>query len=137
MNMNNEESFLNMDFDGVYEPESVATGEYQIRVIDAALKKSTNTGGMYLQLKFDIPSKPKSRDVQHVMMLPTNNDDEKKANSRKLAIRSFLQAFGISTVGGNLPISDMIGAQGWAILTEEETSEYGVQNRVKKFVTGQ
>jgi len=31
----------------------------------------------------------------------------------------------------------MIGAQGWAILTEEETSEYGVQNRVKKFVTGQ
>ena len=122
-----------LDFSGVYEPETVPEGEYQLRVLSAEIKASQKTGGDFIQLKLDIPANPKAKDVTHVMMLPTQKDDPKQKNSRLSAVQNFLKACGFDNVQN---IDEVIGAMAWAILTEEETTEYGKQNRIKRFVTG-
>lgn len=124
-------SFL--DFGGVYEPQTVIEGEYQLRVLSAEVKTSKNTGGDFIQVKMDIPSEPKSKDVTHVMMLPTQKDDAKQKNSRLAAIQNFLKACGYDNVDN---INEVVGATPWAILGEEESEGFGKQNRVKKFVLG-
>ncbi len=131
-----EETFLNVSFDDVYDPITVPAGtEAQLRIIDAEIKVSAKTGGPFLQVRFDVPGEPTSKDIQHVMMLPTAQDDMKKQNARKLALRTFLLAFGLPT-DRPVPPSEMVGATGWGILDEEESKEYGKQNRVRRFITG-
>lgn len=122
-----------LDFSGVYEPETVPEGEYQLRVLSTEIKTSTKTGGDFIQIKLDIPSNPKAKDVTHVMMLPTQKDDPKQKNSRLAAVQNFLKACGYDNVNN---INEVDGSMPWAILGEEETPEYGKQNRVKKFVVG-
>lgn len=129
-------SFVQMSFDDVYEPKSLKEGEYHLRILDAKIKNSAKTGGDYLNVRFEVIDEPEAKDVNHVMMFPTQQDDKKRANNRKAAILSFLKAFGLDTSGAIDPDA-FVGATGWAILTEEADPEYGTQNRVRKFVAGQ
>lgn len=130
-----EGTFVNLGLDDAQELKAVAAGEYQVRVMEAKVATSKNTGGQYLQLRMEILNEPLTKDISHVMMFPTDADDDKKKNNRKLAIRNALQAFGVDTSKGFNP-QDLEGANGWAILVEEDSDEYGKQNRVKKWVTG-
>lgn len=124
-----------LDFDGVYEPETVPGGEYQLRVLKAEIKqqKPEKGSGSFVQLRLDIPSAPKSKDITHVMMLPGQQDDPKQKNSRLAAIQNFLKACGFDNVNN---IAETEGSSCWAILTEEDDPEYGKQNRIRKFVAG-
>ena len=122
-----------MNFDDVYEPVSLKEGEYQLRILDAKIKNSQKTGGDYLNVRLEVIGEPTAKDINHVMMFPTSADDLKRANNRKAAVLSFLKAFGLSTSGSIEP-DEYVGATGWAILTEEADPEYGMQNRVRKFV---
>ena len=125
-----------LDFSGTYEPETVSPGEYRLRVVEAEVKsqKPEKGSGSFIQLKLDIPEAPRAKDITHVMMLPTPNDDPKQKNSRLSAIQLFLKACGFDNVDN---INEVVGANPWAILVEEETQEWGKQNRVRKFVAGQ
>ena len=122
-----------LDFNGVYEPTTVSKGEYQLRVLEAEVKTSQKTGGDFIQLRLDIPSEPKSKDITHVMMLPTASDDAKKKNGRLAAVQNCFKACGMDNVSN---INELIGATPWAILDEEESTDFGKQNRIKKFVIG-
>ena len=122
-----------MNFNDVYEPVSLKEGEYHLRILDAKIKSSQKTGGDYLNVRLEVMDEPHAKDINHVMMFPTSADDVKRANNRKAAILSFLKAFGLSTAGTIEP-DDYIGASGWAILTEEADPEYGMQNRIRKFI---
>ncbi len=78
---------------------------------------------------------PIYKDINKVFMLPTENDRPKQANNRKLAIKNFCEAFGI-TLDPTREVADyMIGAEGWAILREEDDPEFGTKNEIKAFVT--
>jgi len=122
-----------MNFDDVYEPTSLKEGEYQLRILDAKIKSSQKTGGDYLNVRLEVIGEPTAKDINHVMMFPTSADDVKRANNRKAAILSFLKAFGLNT-SGTIEPDEYVGSTGWAILTEEADPEYGMQNRVRKFV---
>ncbi len=128
-------SFLGQDFDNVFEPKSVKEGEYQLRILDAQVKQSQKTGGEYVSAKLEILGEPEAKDINHVMMLPTPNDDLKQKNKRLSAIQNFLKSCGYdpSSVSN---VQELIGATCWAILVEEADPEYGMQNRVRKFVVG-
>jgi len=128
-------SFLNQNFDDVFEPKSVKEGEYQLRVLDAQTKTSAKTGGEYISAKLEIIGEPEAKDINHVMMLPTQNDDLKKKNSRLSAIANFLKACGLDPASTS-NIQELIGCTCWAILSEETDPEYGMQNRIRKFVVG-
>lgn len=128
-------SFLGQDFDNIFEPKSVKEGEYQLRVLDAQSKTSSKTGGDYISTKLEIVGEPEAKDINHVMMMPTSNDDVKKRNSRLSAIANFLKACGLDPATTS-NVNEVIGCSCWAILAEEADPEYGMQNRVKRFVVG-
>ena len=128
-------SFLGQDFDNIFEPKSVKEGEYQLRVLDAQTKTSSKTGGDYISVKLEIVGEPEAKDINHVMMMPTSNDDVKKRNSRLSAIANFLKACGLDPATTS-NVNEVIGCPCWAILAEEADPEYGMQNRVKRFVVG-
>jgi len=128
-------SFLGQDFDNIFEPKSVKEGEYQLRVLDAQTKTSSKTGGDYISVKLEIVGEPEAKDINHVMMMPTSNDDVKKRNSRLSAIANFLKACGLDPASTS-NVNEVIGCSCWAILAEEADPEYGMQNRVKRFVVG-
>ena len=126
-------SFLGQDFDNVFEPKSMKEGEYQFRVLDAQVKTSQKTGGEYISAKLEIIGEPEAKDINHVMMLPTANDDLKQKNKRLTAIQYFLKACGLEPSNVD-NIQEVVGCTGWALLTEEADPEYGSQNRVRRFI---
>lgn len=128
-------SFLDIDFNDTFEPKVMAPGEYNLRILRAETKTSKNTGGDYLNVQMEIVDEPEADDIYHIMMLPTSNDDIKKANKRKLALLNFFKAFGINPSAG-MNVAELEGQTGWAILDIEDDPEFGQRNRVKKFVAG-
>lgn len=126
------EDFLNFDFEDTYEPVAIPEGEYMVRVINAEVKSGQK--GPFLILRLDVPEEPKAKDMTHVLMLPTENDDAKQANRRKLAIKRLLEATGIG-LGGFSP-EQLVGSTFYAYLVEEESEEYGTQNRIRRILTG-
>jgi hypothetical protein len=127
--------FLGLNFDNVFEPTSKPAGEYQLRVLDASVKESTKGKGNYISAKLEILNEPTAKDINHVMMIPTANDDMKQANKRLFAIQSFIKACGADP-SALQNISELTGGTVWAILIEEADPEYGMQNRIRKFVVG-
>lgn len=106
--------------------------ETQVRILKAEVKDS-KSGNPMIMVRLDVPDEPHSMDFNHTIMLPTGSDDE-KSKARKLnRLKEFKQAFGLPSAG---PINtdEMIACTAWAILAEEETAEYGKQNRVKRFI---
>ena len=128
-------SFLGQDFDNIFEPKSMKEGEYQLRVLDAQVKSSSKTGGEYIMAKLEIVGEDEAKNINHVMMLPAASDDVKKKNGRLSAIANFVKACGYDPSSLS-NVNELMGATCWAILTEEADPEYGMQNRVRKFVPG-
>jgi len=127
-------SFI-LDVDSANAPEfhSLADGtEVELRISKAEVRNS-KAGDPMLALRLDIPAEPYSKDINHFIMLPNNKDDAKQTAQKQNNIKVFKATFGLPPTG---PISseDMEGAKGWAILGEEETQEYGKQNKVKRFI---
>jgi hypothetical protein len=109
--------------------------EAELRIVKAEMKNS-GKGDPALVLRFDIPAEPYSKDINFWIMLPKNGDDEKTVAQKQNRLKTLKAAFKLAPVGP-LSAEDMEGAKGWAILGEEESAEYGSQNRVKRFVVGQ
>lgn len=129
------ESFLDINFEDTYEPTVKAPGEYLLRCLKAEIRTSKNTGGEYVNLQLEIADDPEAKDIFHIMMLPTANDDKKKANNRKMGLLNAFKAFGVDPTGG-ISLSALEGQTGWAILDIEDDPEYGQKNRVKRFIVG-
>lgn len=126
-------SFLSdLNLNDAVEYSSVPEGEYELRILNVDRKVSANTGGEYVMARLEVINEPYSKDINHVMMLPTPADDVKKKNNRMLALVRFLEAFGFDP-NNPPPPEEMIGATGYAFLVEEEDSEYGKQNRIRRF----
>jgi hypothetical protein len=125
--------FLGQDLDNVFEPKSMKEGEYQLRVLDAQTKTSQKTGGEYISAKLEIVGEPEAKDINHVMMLPTANDDIKQKNKRLSNIINFFKACGLDPAKVD-NVQELVGNTCWAILGEEVDPEYGTQNRVRKFI---
>lgn len=127
-----EDTIINLDFENTWEPESVPEGEYQLRVTNAELKAGKKGPG--LQLSLDIPSYPHSKDISHWFNLPKEGDDIKTINKRTRAIENCLIACGFAP--GPFAPEQLIGAEPFAYLVEEEDEEYGKQNRVRRWLKG-
>lgn len=128
-------SFLeDVNLNDCFEYESMPEGEYNLRIMDINRKTSQKTGGDFIMARIEIVNEPKSKDINHVMMLPTAADDVKQRNNRILAINRFMKAFGFDPTAPPT-MEEMIGAvtERPAYLVEEENEEYGTQNRIRRF----
>jgi len=107
--------------------------EVELRVVKAEVKNAKTTGAPMLALRFDIPSDPYTKDINLNIMLPDKDDDEKTSAQKKNRLKDFKHAFGLPPAGP-LTEEDIERSKGWAILGEEESAEYGKQNKIKRFI---
>jgi len=127
--------FLDIDYSDAVELKVFSAGsEVNLRIIDADVKTSENTGGDYLRVDFEPIGEDMYKDIMHIFMLPTPNDRPKQANNRKLAIKKFCEAFKITLDPSREVDEYMVGAEGWAIVREEDDAEFGTKNRIKEFI---
>lgn len=108
--------------------------EVEIRIVSAEMKNS-KAGAPMLALRLDVPAEPYVNDINHFIMLPTNSDDEKTAGRKLNRLKDFKAAFRLPAAG-SIASEDMEGATAWAILGEEDSPDFGKQNRVKRFLAG-
>lgn len=132
-----DESYLDLNLDDAVDLVAVEPEEYRLVIYDARIGRKTPESQAYLLVRFDIPDITNAKDVTHVMMLPDpSKEDAKQVNKRKLQIRELMQAIGLDW-SGRIDLDAMKGMECWAILGLEESEEYGEQNRIRRFVTGQ
>lgn len=106
-------------------------GENELQISYAeATEYSTGRKGYIVKLK--LPNLPNSKTIRHNVTLPTEEDDEEKANNIKRSVQSFVKCFNLNS---NEP-EDWIGSRGWAILGVEKDQEgiYGDRNNIKRFL---
>lgn len=126
---------LDVETENAPEFKSLPDGtECQVRIMSAEIKNSKK-GDPMLALRFDVPDEPYAKDINHFIMLPTSNDDEKQKAQKQNRLKEFKAAFGLAPAGA-ISTDDMEGNKAWAILGEEESQEYGKQNKIKRFVVG-
>ena len=131
----------NVDLENVVEPTTVpADQEYKLRIVDVKTDPSTpdglprdKNGNSYLLPRFEIPDEPTAKDFTRFIGLPNDDMDAKKKNTSGYQLKTFLAAFDLEPSALVDP-SDMVGAEGWAILGLEESEQWGEQNFIKKFI---
>lgn len=134
------ESFIDIDTSDATEPIAVDPGEYLVRIIGCRRDKEDNilrtdkNGGKYFMPMFELPNELAAKTFSHFVRIPDNNMDEKQANSAKWELESFKRAFGVAE--GGFDLNALEGVEGYAILSKEDSDEYGEQNRIKKFIAG-
>lgn len=126
-------SFLDMALNDIPELDAVNEGEYQLRIMSAEVKTSQKTGGNYLSVRFEVADEV-AKDINHVIMLPASTMSEKETIVAKNRLKYFYDAFGVDYSSGSVNLETLPGLTGYALLTVEETDQYGRQNRVKQFI---
>lgn len=130
-------SILDMNFDNVVEPRAIqnVNEEHQLRIVEIEAKTS-NSGKPMVAVRFESVEDPYAKDINHYIMLPTEDDDAKKRNSKLVSLQHFYEGLGVNYKSGPVNLDDLVGSTCWAILALEESDQYGSQNRIKRFVAG-
>jgi len=126
-------TLLRLNIAGVKEPEVVAKGEYQVKLVGVELRTS-KSGGQYLNASVAVDAENAPL-IFHVMMLPAGDEHD---NLRLLNIKRFCNAFGISEDDGFEFDTEnkMIGVKNLrasAFIDVEEDPEYGTRNVIKRW----
>lgn len=126
-------SILNVDIENVEEPKPVPDGEYEMQVIGTPELRTSKAGNPYLNVRLAIVGEVGAQDVYDTITLPTEDQDPVDNERRKLRLKRFCDAFGISYDGGNINLEEADGLRASALLTIEANAEYGDRNRVKRY----
>jgi len=136
-------SFMDgVDLNDTFEPATHSDGtEVKLRISDAEVRKGDK--GQYFFVRIEDPEDFTIKDINHIMMVPSKDDNPKVQNARKRAINDFCEAFGVDVPSvetveeaSQYVQSNWPGNSAWAILRHSEDPEYGEQNRIRKFVKG-
>lgn len=123
---------LDFHLKDIPEQEVVPPGEYTLRCVQAEVRQSRETGRQYLYVLYEIDGYPNSFPVGHVIMFPTENDDELTRIRRLRSLKRFFEAHEIDL---DQPDTDLlIGKEVQARLVVEEDEEYGERNRIRRFL---
>ena len=126
-------SLLNLNFDDVYDPETLPQGtEVQLRIAKAEDHES-KAGNPSTHVIFEDPSNEKVDEIHHYFSTPTGDTEPKVANRMLASYRAFYKCFGIDNAP-DLDIDTFMGLTGYCIVNEEETPEYGKKNTIKTFL---
>ena len=130
-------SFLDFNLDEVPELHAVpGNREYRLKVRDANVQESKGdqTAGQDLILmRFNIEDEPDTKQVTYPIMLPHDSLDEEQNNNRKRQLKRVVEALGLDPASG-FNIEELVGEECWAILTVEESAQYGETNSIKRFI---
>lgn len=100
-------SFIDMALDTREEKDIVAEGNYDLLIEDAQLRDD----GKNIMVRLSIEGYPSAKAVFHNISLIQPDDDEEKANNKKLFCAAFLEAFSIPFESG-FDVADLMGGRG-------------------------
>lgn len=124
------------DLNDVPEPTVVRTEEEcKLRVTDVKIDNNRN-GEPYALLRFAFTDEPDAKTFTKYFSLPFAGMETDKKNSALRSLKYFYEAFSIDYSSGEVGIEELIGAEGWAFVgvEENEDSEYGPQNFIRRFI---
>jgi hypothetical protein len=124
-------SLLDLNVQDAVDLEAVVEGEYPLRITFAAVETSKK-GRKMLHIRFEIIDEPTTKDINHYIMFPSDEDDAKRKNLRLLDFKNLYKAFGVDA-SSPVEMEDLIGLEGTAFLGVDDDETYGEQNRIKKF----
>lgn len=123
-------TLLSIDFDNVPDLTLLEPGDYQFSVDSAQLKQSS-TGKDMIELILVPVSEPTAQAVYEYLILPAEDDDERKKNGKLRRIKDFTRAFSVPNPND---VATWTGATGWAIVGVQSDPQYGDKNRIQKYV---
>lgn len=122
------------------EPKTLKRGEeVRARVIGVRSGVSDKNGAKWYQPIFDIPDDPMVNEFNAFFWDLADRDklDPKQKARNMHLFKQFATAFSLDYSQPFDWESDLIGLEGWVILGVKKSDEYGEQNTVSKFVSGQ
>ena len=126
-------SIINLDLGNVQEPTPVPDGEYLVRVVGIPEVKTSQSGNNYINVRLELVGESGAMDVYDSITLPGADQTVEANEKRKLRLKRFCDAFGVSYSGGQIDLASAEGAEAVAILSVENDPEYGTRNRVRRY----
>ena len=133
------EAVFEENFDDVFEESLLPNGEHEMHIIKLSIEKSKKTEGRkMLHVILESTQYDTAREVHDYMLFenPALGDTKKAINRRKLRRINFYKAFGIDPSAG-ISCAEATGLTGYAIISTQDDKQYGKQNRVKDYSTGE
>lgn len=139
------EAITGLDFDldnDVQELVAAEPGEAELRIIRADIGQQDGTKGnsKYIKMNLELvdDEEGKYKDISHILMIPDGDQTPKDNEARKRRIRDFVRAFSVQWPAETVEDLEAgwVGQTGWALLTSEDSAEYGEQNRIRKPIAG-
>lgn len=112
--------------------------EVKLRIIYA--QDGEGDYGKWHRLTYDIPAEPAVPEITAFINDPLDAKEDSDVGRRQKTYRKFVSFADCFGVDISRPLNwedDLISLEGWAILGVKKTDEYGEQNTVSKYVTGQ
>lgn len=132
-------STLENEISNAPEPKTLPRGsEVKARIINVRSGVSDKNGATWYQPVFDVPAEPLSMEFNDFFWDLSDREklDPKSAARAFTKFKNFAAAFDIDYSRPFSWIDDLIGHEGWVILGVRKTDEYGDQNTVSKYVSG-
>lgn len=124
--------FVKAALDDVAEPEVVAEGEYDLRIVKSEDKESRAGNPMteiFIRIE-DAGSKNPAL-VAHYLNHVTPETPKDQQQMRLLETKRFLQVFGVAHTPEGFDTDDLQGATGRCLLIQEEGKDGVTRNRMK------
>jgi hypothetical protein len=119
---------LPMDLDDLDKP--VAEDTYELIISDVQEKTDDDGNLKGLLVILEIVGEPDAANVLHNVSIPLASDDEDKAKNKLRFMKRFFNTFGITTPGGRIDITSMLGKRAFCHLVLDEYNGI-VSNKIK------
>lgn len=106
-------------------------GEYKVKCLKAEYMEGDSWNAIKMLL--EPIDHPEAKLINHMLWLPQKDDDDarrKQTSTKRLEYAC--TAFGVGFP--KFQDTDFTNQEAWALLSVEETEDYGEQNKVKRFV---
>lgn len=131
-------SILDINIADVQEPKPVPDGTFLVRIMGAPeVRQSQSSGNKYINVRLEVVGEVGAADVYDTIVLPAEDASAADNERRKLRLKRFCDAFGISYENGSIDLEAAEGLESYAILSVESDQEYGDRNRVKRYVAAE
>jgi len=124
------------DISDVPEPSVVRTEEEcSLRITDVKFAQNKNDEP-YALMRFAFVEHADTKTFTKYFPVPHASMDVEKRNGALRNLKYFYEAFEIDYSTGEVGLEELVGAEGWAFVgvDEQEDSDYGPQNYVKRFI---
>lgn len=132
-----ENSYLDLNLDQAKDLVLLETGsEVEVQIANVEVKQS-DKGNKYLNVRLVVIGQGDNvDDIYHRLMFPsggTTDEDKRKDNKWRLALRDFARAFDIAVEGGGFSLEACRGKTAYAVVTIREDETYGSKNAIKSW----